>query len=297
MTTRGVLAGLAAVTLVAGLGFWLGNRWERPAAPPPAGPPGCRAEADGRVSLEVEQMANAATITAVGVRLELPDRAVRVALATALQESKLRNLPHLGEHNDHDSVGLFQQRPSQGWGSVEQLTDPRYAAERFYRALAGVAGWQDLRLTEAAQRVQRSAFPEAYAQWEPAAEVLATALLGDQPGAVRCRVPPDPPTGGHSAAAALAEALARDWGVAVPAGPEDEPVGALQPAAASPPAVAVPAADPRTGWQYAHWLVAHAAERGVRRVHFGELEWTAAAGEWSRAASSAGQVRAELSAG
>jgi hypothetical protein len=231
----------------------------------------------------------------------MPDRAVQVALATALQESKLRNLPHLGARNDHDSVGLFQQRPSQGWGSEQQLADPRYAAERFYRALARVPGWQELRLTEAAQRVQRSAFPEAYAQWEPEAGILSAALLGDRAGAVSCTVPADPPAAGDAAATALGEALAQDWGARVETHPGSEQVGALRLAAASAPAVSVPADDERTGWRYAHWLVAHAAERGVRRVQFAGLEWTAPAGTWSPAAgpggSGTGQVRAELATG
>lgn len=271
---------LAAVGLVAGLGYWLGTRWDRSSPQDPRA--GCLAGAERRVSLAVDQMAHAATITAVGVRLGMPDRGVQVALATALQESKLRNLPHLGERNDHDSVGLFQQRPSQGWGSQDELTDPRYAAERFYQALSRVDGWQQLRLTEAAQRVQRSAYPEAYEKWEPDAGVLATALLGHAPGAVSCTVPGDPPTRGTDAATALGEALARDWGT---------------PAATTPPRLSVEAPDPRTGWRYAHWLVAHAADRGVRRVHFADLEWTASAGGWSPAGSTTDQVLAEVATG
>ena len=292
---RRAVTAVVLLGLVAGFGYWLGN--VRQPAPPPGPGSGCRAEAGGRVSLEVEQMANAATITAVGVRLGMPDRAVQVALATALQESKLRNLPHLGERNDHDSVGLFQQRPSQGWGSQEQIGNPRYAAERFYRALRQVPGWRELRLTEAAQRVQRSAFPEAYAKWEPDAQVLATALLGHQPGAVSCAVPADPPARGPAAATALGEALTRDWGAQVRTSPGTEQAGAFRLAAVAAPAVTVAADDPRTGWQYAHWLVAHAAERGVRRVHFGELEWTADGGGWAAAGQHASEVLAELAAG
>ena len=114
------------------------------------------------VRLDAEQMANAATVAAVGIRRGVVPRAIIVALAVALQESKLRNLDHQGSRNDHDSLGLFQQRPSQGWGSEDQIMDPRYAADRFYTALLRVRGWEKMRVTEAAQRVQRSAYPEAY---------------------------------------------------------------------------------------------------------------------------------------
>jgi hypothetical protein len=282
--------------LVAGLGYWLGSRRERP-SPPPAGA-GCLVEVEGgRVRLATGQMAHAATIAAVGVRLELPDRGVEVALATALQESKLRNLPHLGAGNDHDSIGLFQQRPSQGWGTEEQLADPGYAAERFYQALRRVNGWQELRITEAAQRVQRSAFPEAYQVWAPDAAVLASALLGNVPGALTCTVPEEPSVRGEPAAEALGQALARDWGAWASPGPDGEPAGVLRLAADGAPGVALPTADLRSGWRYAHWLVAHAADRGVRRVHFANLEWTAAAGRWSPAGDSAGEVLAEVATG
>src|SRR3954452_14369496 len=105
-----------------------------------------------------EQMNNAATISAVGTKLGLPAHAATVALATALQESKLRNL----EGGDRDSVGLFQQRPSQGWGTVAQLRDPVYAATEFYEKLEQLPNWETLPITEAAQAVQRSGAPEAY---------------------------------------------------------------------------------------------------------------------------------------
>ncbi|MER7336138.1 hypothetical protein ABT339_31500, partial [Micromonospora sp. NPDC000119] len=101
-------------------------------------------------------------------------RAAVVAIATALQESKLENLGHLGERNDHDSQGLFQQRPSSGWGTVEQITDPEYSTMAFLKGLKQVDGWQDMPLTVAAQTVQVSAYPDHYAQWErQAADLVA----------------------------------------------------------------------------------------------------------------------------
>src|SRR5690554_4916402 len=102
----------------------------------------------------------------------MPHRAVVVALAAAMQESGLRNL----DYGDRDSLGLFQQRPSQGWGSPEQVTDPEYAASAFYRSLGRVDGWEGMRVTDAAQAVQRSAYPEAYQRHEAAAEQLAAGL-------------------------------------------------------------------------------------------------------------------------
>jgi len=113
-----------------------------------------------------EQVTNAAIIAAVGQQLHVPPRGWVIAVATAIQESSLRNLGHLGTNNDHDSLGLFQQRPSQGWGTPEQILDPVYAATQFYTRLLRVPGWQDLPLAVAAQRVQVSAFPKAYAKWE-----------------------------------------------------------------------------------------------------------------------------------
>ncbi len=130
------------------------------------------------VTLGDDQWANARTIAQVGYDRGLPERAVVVALATAMQESTLRNL----DHGDRDSLGLFQQRPSQGWGSPEQVQDPVYAAGQFYDRLVQVPGWDTMRLTDAAQTVQRSAFPELYQQHEPLAQALVTALrLDDGP--------------------------------------------------------------------------------------------------------------------
>ncbi|MDH6466062.1 hypothetical protein M2302_006268 [Micromonospora sp. A200] len=124
-----------------------------------------------------EQTAHAAVIVAVGADLKVPPRGWVIALATAMQESTLRNLPG----GDRDSVGLFQQRPSEGWGTPTQLRDPRYAADRFYQALLAVDGWQAMALTDAAQAVQRSAYPGAYAKWEHEAIALVRVLTGGTP--------------------------------------------------------------------------------------------------------------------
>jgi murein DD-endopeptidase MepM/ murein hydrolase activator NlpD len=131
---------------------------------------------------DTEQLHHARTIITVGARHDMPVRGQIIAVATALQESGLRNLGHLGARNDHDSLGLFQQRPSLGWGAPAQLTDPAYAAAVFYRRLAAVPGWQGMPLTVAAQAVQRSAYPDAYAKWERDATMLV-AVLTERTGA------------------------------------------------------------------------------------------------------------------
>ncbi|MFY1585034.1 hypothetical protein ACN267_11040 [Micromonospora sp. WMMD734] len=133
------------------------------------------------------QMANAQVIVEVGVELGVPRRGLVVAVATAMQESDLHNLasdvlpesyehPHQGSGSDHDSVGLFQQRPSSGWGTVAELMRPAYAARAFYSALAEIPGWRQLSITAAAQAVQISAYPGAYARHEDRATTVVDAL-------------------------------------------------------------------------------------------------------------------------
>lgn len=119
-----------------------------------------------------EQVPNAKTVQATGLAMGIPARGQIVALATALQESGLRNLTY----GDRDSLGLFQQRPSQGWGTATEILDPVHASTKFYQALEQVSGWQSLSVAQAAQAVQKSAFPDAYATWEPLATALQKAL-------------------------------------------------------------------------------------------------------------------------
>ncbi|WP_217550055.1 C40 family peptidase [Streptomyces sp. GbtcB6] len=129
------------------------------------------------LSLPGEQIPNARTIVATGISLNVPAKGQIIALATALQESRLRNL----SSGDRDSLGLFQQRPSQGWGTASQIHDPVYAATQFYGHLLKVDGWQQLTVTQAAQAVQRSAYPDAYAQWEDLASALQKAIAATFP--------------------------------------------------------------------------------------------------------------------
>jgi hypothetical protein len=201
----------------------------------------------GKYTLDAAQTRLASTIAAIGKRRGLPNHAVTVAFATALQESGMRNL----RHGHLDSVGLFQQRPSQGWGTVEQILDPRYAATRFYAALEEVAGWDRMPVTVAAQRVQRSAVPEGYAKHESQARVMASALTGEVPAGLTCDVgAPSPPS-------AAAEARLR----------------ADIEAELGPGAVGVPPNTQR-GWTVANWLVARAYGSGIDSVRYADLTWS-----------------------
>ena len=127
------------------------------------------------------QIANAKAIVKAGQEMNLSPRAQVIAVACSLQESKLTNLGNLGGRNDHDSLGLFQQRPSSGWGTPRQLTTPDYAAKAFYKALKHVSNYESRALTDAVQRVQISAFPNAYAQWEKMASDLVLSAYGTGP--------------------------------------------------------------------------------------------------------------------
>jgi hypothetical protein len=285
---RTLLSGAVAFAVIAGLGIFLGLRNNGPLSPAPS----CRVEAGGDageqlkpVTLDPDQMANAATIAAVGIRREMPERAVVVALATAFQESKLRNLPN----GDRDSIGLFQQRPSMGWGTPEDIRDPRYAAGKFYDGLRKVRGWQQMRVTDAAQRVQRSAHPDAYEKWADEATVLTTALSGQATGAVACALRTRPVIRGVAAATGLTESLSLDWGSSLETATS---------AIAGQPALSLAVVSDRTGWQYAHWLVSHAADRGIKRVLFADREWSVDDGQWTRVrkrdAPAAGRVVAEV---
>jgi LysM repeat protein len=138
----------------------------------PGGTPAATPSTGGVTQLTAEQAQNARIIIEVGRSLGIPDYGIVIALATAMQESSLRNIPY----GDRDSVGLFQQRPSTGWGTAEQIMDPYHATRLFFdgnpgftRGLRDIAGWESMPLTVAAQKVQISAYPNAYAKWESSA--------------------------------------------------------------------------------------------------------------------------------
>src|SRR4051812_9172085 len=183
---RGALVAAGAIGVLAlaiGAGIaWVGGKQLGSILPPHEQ---CQATLDEQtVVLDFEQAESAAIIAGMAVRRGLPARAATIALATAYQESNLRNLAH----GDRDSLGLFQQRPSQGWGTASQVRDPYYATGKFYDALVKVKNYQQLAVTVAADKVQRSAFPNAYADHEADARVLASALTGQSKAAFSCVV-------------------------------------------------------------------------------------------------------------
>jgi len=271
---------LVVLAMVAGAGvaIWRGTG-------PLPDPEGCYATVGSgpEVGLEPDQGRNAALIAAIGVRRGLPARAVSIALATAYQESKIRNI----SYGDRDSIGIFQQRPSQGWGTVKQIRNEHYAIHKFYEALEKIDGYQDMRITEAAQRVQRSGFPEAYEDHAADARSLASALTGYSPdGAFTCVVhEPE----GYGSADAVEESLTKAFGPTT-----TERTGARQDFTV-PVGSGVEAN--RRGWAIAQYLVAFAGELKIAAVSFDGFAWkTGRASEngWTKSGSSDERVTVSL---
>ena len=247
----------------------------------------CTARAGGRsVVLETEQARYAGLITAIAVQRGLPARAASIALATAYQESGIRNL----RGGDRDSLGLFQQRPSQGWGSPEEILDPVRATHAFYDALIRIAGYEDLEITEAAQLVQRSAFPDAYADHEADARALASALTGNSARSFTCRLHGDiDETDSELTASGLtdrADVVRRDLQARFP----DQPLGGYAPGGVTTGHkegsahyegravdLFVRPVNPTNrvrGWAIAQYLVSQALRLGIRTVIFDDRIWT-----------------------
>jgi hypothetical protein len=212
------------------------------------------------VVLTDEQARNASLIAAIAIRRGMPAHAATIGLATALQESRLYNL----RGGDRDSLGLFQQRPSQGWGTPQQILDPVHATNSFYDALQRVPDYETLPVTRAAQEVQRSGFPEAYASYEKDARALASALTGYSPAAFWCHLdaPGGTPSPPRQRAASLRRALLPAFG---PVTPSVTTGGLLE----------VPAASTPRGWAIASYLVAHASRLGIATVAYRGREWSA----------------------
>jgi hypothetical protein len=270
MGTRGrIFAGLAVLGVVAGTALAV-----RLGVGPLPDPEGCTAKVGGRtVRLDTEQSENASLIAAIGVQRGLPARAASIALATAYQESKITNI----EHGDRDSIGLFQQRPSHGWGTVEQILDPVYAINAFYDALVKIDGYETMRITEAAQKVQRSGFPEAYEDHAADARALASALSGNSvDGKFTCVVR-------HSAGQ---ESDARDKSgltarAAIVRDDVEAAFGNLTMGGSLPDGRAIDVfvrprnkANNRKGWAIAYYLVAQADRLSIDHLIFDDMIWT-----------------------
>jgi hypothetical protein len=228
--------------------------------------------------LAPDQAVNASLITAVAVQRGLPPRAASIALATAMQESKLRNITH-GDQAGPDSRGLFQQRPSQGWGTEDQVMDPYYAVNAFYDALVKVPDYESLEITDAAQRVQRSAYPSAYAQHEDMGRSFASGLSGQTPEAVQCTLR-------SSGTAGDAGTVAAELGIAY---------GALD-ISVEGQTVVVNAGGSQA-WSIAQWAVANAKALGITQVDVEGRSWNRAERNgWQESPAPDGQVRITVSA-
>ena len=247
-------------------------------------PPGCSATVSGRtVQLAPDQAQNASLIAAIGVRRGLPARAVSIALATAYQESKIRNLAH----GDRDSIGIFQQRPSQGWGTVAQISDEYYAINKFYDALEKIDDYQSMRITEAAQKVQRSAYPEAYEPHAPDARALASALTGYSPGGTFSCVVREPD--GHGTATESSALLTKAYGDL-----DISRTGSRQDFIVE---VAAGRDGNRKGWSIAQFLLAHADRLQVTKVSFDGRTWRTGSDSedgWLGSSASSTQVTVSL---
>jgi hypothetical protein len=225
----------------------------------------------GSYNLDLDQAQIASTVVGVVLTRRLPERAAVLTLAAAIQESKLRNIP-AGE-GDRDSVGILQQRPSQGWGSAAQIADVRYATGKFLDAVVKVPNWQEDSLATVVQSVQFSADGSAYSRHEQQAQQIADALVGVAPAGVNCRFdkPSQVATG-----AAVAASLATNLPVATPS------------------AVGRTINVPGAGWATSAWLVCNANRLGIDSVAYSGKRWTPKHGWTDYSAARADAVTAVL---
>ena len=257
------LVSLLVLALVAA-GSWFGFRFLYASVVNPT----CTIRAAGITeTFDPDQTANAALIAAVSVKRELPPRAATIALTTAYQESKIRNL----RYGDRDSLGLFQQRPSQGWGTEKQILDMVYSTNRFYDALLKFKGYETADITTIAQRVQRSGFPEAYRDHEGQGRVLASTLTGHSPAGLTCKL-------GEATRSVSSKQVADDLADQLGVTNVKRADGSLT----------VTTADVTTAWAVAHWAVARAEQYGATQVAIGERVWNRGDSDagWSEGADS-----------
>lgn len=262
-------AGAVVAVLAVGALAVAGVLWFLSAREPSPVRERCAAELDGTAwYLTPVQAQNAALIVGTSIQRGLPARAGTIGVATALQESSLVNI----DYGDRDSLGLFQQRPSQSWGTPAEVMDPVYSTNAFYAGLEQVDEWQDLEVTVAAQAVQRSAFPDAYAQHETRSRAWASSLTGHSPASMTCELfavaADDEPV-------EISERLARDLGVPDAAVSTDGPLTAID-------ATVLRYEDPeRSTWAVAHWAVATAKQTAVVEVRAGDRVWTRDGAAWT----------------
>jgi hypothetical protein len=258
--SKGIGAGaVAAIVIVIGVLALIGRSHQTP--PVSQIGTGCLVRGSKfDIPLSTGQAAIAATIAGVAEHRAMPARAVTIAYATALQESDLENLPY----GDRDSVGVFQQRPSQGWGTKQQILNPVYATTRFFAALAQVPNYRRLLVYQAAQDVQRSADGLAYSQYSIQGAAMASGFAGWLARAVYCWY--------GSGISDHARLTAADRDLATTFGP-------LPVSRSMDPVMTVKVPNHEAGWSVASWLVTHASSYGISTVRFASFQWTAAQGQ------------------
>jgi hypothetical protein len=264
------IVGTTLALLLVTAGYFIYHSFRNVTSPPP--PPGCQVGTGVQATdLSPEQAEVAATIAGVAARHRLPRQAVTIALAAALQESKLHNL----DYGDRDSVGIFQQRPSEGWGSATELQDPVYATTKFYAALLKVHGYAKMPVDLAAQAVQHSADGSAYQQWTDIAGQLTGSFTGKSPHTVSCWYTPS----GQANLAGMEKQVRHTFGSA-----GRKAVVVRITTARSAKSSAVLHVQPAAGWTVASWLVAHAQAYGLSQLRYAGFSWTAANGTmgWQR---------------
>lgn len=272
---RAAVALIVVVLVAVGAGYAVYRAIEHVTASAPP-PPGCQAgSGPGMIALDTGQAGIAATIAGVAARHKLPRQAVTIALATAMQESDLENL----SYGDRDSVGVFQQRPSQGWGTAADLEDPIYATTKFYAALVDIPRYTKLPVDVAAQDVQHSADGTAYSQYDYVAGLLAGDLTGQPAHAVTCWY--TPAVNQRANATLAAQGLKQTFGDASRKG--------LNVKIRNKTIYRVPDS---AGWTAASWLVTHAAQYGISEVRYAGYIWKAADGSmgWQRDPPTQGSI-------
>jgi hypothetical protein len=234
--------------------------------------PGCQAgSTEAGYSLDTDQAPVAATIAGVAARMGLPAQALEIALATALQESKLTNLPY----GDRDSVGVFQQRPSEGWGTAAELQDPEFASTAFFKALVKVPNYLKIPQYQAAQDVQHSADGSAYAQWQSTAQQLTTSYTARAHDLTCWYTPPASPK------PEISSVQARLPQVFGPASTSEGSVMTSASASASTTAGLKVGVRPAAGWTVANWLMTHASMYQLTKVSYDGWQWSASLTETS----------------
>ena len=274
---RAAIIGTAFVLLLAVACYLIYHSFQQ-VSPPVALLPGCQAGTGPQaVSLDVDQAGIAATIAGVAARRKLPRQAVTIAYAAALQETQLQNL----DYGDRDSVGVFQQRPSQGWGTTREIENPVYATTRFFAALVDVHDYTRMPVAKAAQDVQHSADGAAYGQWAAMAAELAGYFTGSSPHGVSCWY--QPPRKADLELAGAVRGLTQTFG---PLGRRAvvARITTDRSASGKDGSVSVVPGERGAAWTVAGWLVANAQAYGISEVRYAGYEWKAADGSmgWQR---------------